>query len=210
MPYTMKNSKDEIAIIGLKGKTIGISYYYNSKKCPVNLESYLITDGKPVFPKRYFCNEHISSITFLSDTCIVYRNGTIADNNTVFSGDMANYVGSRLLPLDYEPQVSSVDKKLNVSPKADSTNSKPHAVFKPETSPELRINKITRQIQSFSDEYPQEKVYLHFDNTSYYLGETIWFKAYVVRADRYHLTNLSRVLYVELLNAEGHLLDTRK
>ena len=28
--------------------------------------------------------------------------------------------------------------------------------------------------------FPQEKVYLHFDNTSYYLGETMWFKAYVV------------------------------
>ena len=22
---------------------------------------------------------------------------------------------------------------------------------------------------------PQERVYLHFDNTAYYLGETIWF-----------------------------------
>ncbi|MBR3877275.1 MAG: hypothetical protein IKJ23_03740, partial [Bacteroidaceae bacterium] len=26
---------------------------------------------------------------------------------------------------------------------------------------------------------PPERVYLHFDNTSYYLGETIWFKAFV-------------------------------
>src|ERR1035437_2245235 len=210
MPYTMKNSKDEIAIIGLKGKTIRISYYYNSKKCPVNLESYLVTDGKPVFPKRYFCNEHHSTITFLSDTCMLYRNGTIAGNNIVFSGGMATYVGGRLLPLDYEPQVSSVAEKLNVSPKADSTNSKPRTEFERETSPDQKLKKITKQIQSFSEEYPQEKVYLHFDNTSYYLGETIWFKAYVVRADRHHLTNLSRVLYVELLNAEGHLLDTRK
>ena len=28
----------------------------------------------------------------------------------------------------------------------------------------------------------QEKVYLHFDNTGYFLGEKIWFKAYVTRA----------------------------
>ena len=27
--------------------------------------------------------------------------------------------------------------------------------------------------------FPQERVYLHFDNTAYYLGETMWFKAYV-------------------------------
>ena len=26
--------------------------------------------------------------------------------------------------------------------------------------------------------FPQERVYLHFDNTAYYLGETMWFKAY--------------------------------
>ena len=26
---------------------------------------------------------------------------------------------------------------------------------------------------------PPERVYLHFDNTAYYLGETMWFKAYV-------------------------------
>ena len=144
-PFIIEQSENEIAIIGLKGKKIGISYY-NSKKYPVNLESFLITDGKPVFPKRYFCNEHHSTITFLSDTCIVYRNGTVADNNIVFSGDMATYVGGRLLPLDYEPQVSSVTEKLHVSPKADSTNSKLHTEFEPETSPDLKIKKITRQI----------------------------------------------------------------
>ena len=26
----------------------------------------------------------------------------------------------------------------------------------------------------------QEKVYLHFDNNCYFLGDTIWYKAYVV------------------------------
>ena len=29
----------------------------------------------------------------------------------------------------------------------------------------------------FSRYYPQEKVYLHLDNTGYFKGETIWFKA---------------------------------
>ena len=30
-------------------------------------------------------------------------------------------------------------------------------------------------IQNFGDVLPQEKVYLHFDNTSYYQGDPIWF-----------------------------------
>ncbi len=56
----------------------------------------------------------------------------------------------------------------------------------------------------------QEKVYLHFDNTGYYMGEKIWFKAYVVRADNGHPTDKSRVLYVELLDAKGDVIEQRK
>jgi hypothetical protein len=36
--------------------------------------------------------------------------------------------------------------------------------------------------QQFAVDYPREKVYLHFDNNSYYQGDTIWYKAYVVTA----------------------------
>lgn len=58
--------------------------------------------------------------------------------------------------------------------------------------------------------YPQEKVYLHFDNTMYFLGDTIWFKSYVVRAEHNRLTDLSKVLYVELLTPEGEIVETKK
>ena len=57
---------------------------------------------------------------------------------------------------------------------------------------------------------PQEKVYLHFDNTGYFIGETIRFKAYVMRSDVGGLTDMSRVLYVELLNPGGDVIATRK
>jgi len=215
MPYVFKKSKDEIAIVGLKGKTIKLHYYYNNKKCPINMQNLKITEGKPVFPWGYSWNERISYMTFLSDDCILYKNGTALDNNIVFSGDMATYVGGHLLPLDYDLQDSLNSEKLvadnfSVSPLTDLNISKPHGELEPETSQEVNIKKITKQIQSFAVEYPQEKTYLHFDNTSYYLGETMWFKAYVVRADHNNLTSLSKVLYLELLNAEGHVLDTRK
>ena len=55
-----------------------------------------------------------------------------------------------------------------------------------------------------------EKVYLHLDNTGYFKGETIWFKAYVVRCDTEQRTDLSRVLYVELLNPSGDVVEKRK
>lgn len=65
-------------------------------------------------------------------------------------------------------------------------------------------------LERFARMFPQERVYMHFDNTSYYKGESIWFKAYVVRDDNLHTTNLSRILYVELLNSIGYPVETQK
>ena len=64
--------------------------------------------------------------------------------------------------------------------------------------------------EKFSVSFPQERVYVHFDNTSYYKGEDIWYKAYVVREDSMHHTDLSRILYVELLNPIGYPIETQK
>ena len=57
---------------------------------------------------------------------------------------------------------------------------------------------------------PQEKVYLHFDNSSYYLGETIWFKAFVTCYTSNEATDFSKVLYVELMSPEGYVVKTDK
>jgi len=40
-------------------------------------------------------------------------------------------------------------------------------------------------LQNFSNYIPQEKVYLHFDNTGYYPGDHIWFKCYVTSAQHH-------------------------
>ena len=61
----------------------------------------------------------------------------------------------------------------------------------------------------FHEAFPQEKVYLQFDNTSYYQGETVWFKAYVVNAKDLSRA-ASRVLYVDLLTADGTLVIQQK
>ena len=61
----------------------------------------------------------------------------------------------------------------------------------------------------FNTLYPQEKVYLHFDNTAYFSGETIWFCANVVGATASD-TAFSKVLYVELLSPTGVVLQQQK
>ena len=44
------------------------------------------------------------------------------------------------------------------------------------------LMRLAGNIHQFNSIFPQEKVYLQFDNTSYYIGETIWFKAFVSNA----------------------------
>lgn len=61
-------------------------------------------------------------------------------------------------------------------------------------------------IGNFAQNLPQEEVYLHFDNTSYYQGDKIWFKCYVVTSALRQATQLSKTLYVELLNPGGEII----
>ena len=67
-----------------------------------------------------------------------------------------------------------------------------------------------QKAMNFNKVLPQEKVYLHFDNMGYFENETLWFKAYVTRTDNGRPSNLSKVLYVELLNPSGDVVKTRK
>ena len=71
-------------------------------------------------------------------------------------------------------------------------------------------NGYLSRIDSFNFYYPHEKIYLHFDNTCYFLGDTIWFKGYLVNAIHHTPDNWSRTLYVELLTPEGQIITTQK
>lgn len=62
----------------------------------------------------------------------------------------------------------------------------------------------------FNRVVPQEKVYLHLDNMGYFENEQIWFKAYLTRTDTGRPSDLSKVLYVELLNMSGDVIKTTK
>lgn len=72
------------------------------------------------------------------------------------------------------------------------------------------LEKSLNTVNIFNKVFPQERVYLHFDNTGYFLGETIWFKAYLLRTDNDSLGSLSRVLYVELVDPSGNVAVTKK
>lgn len=54
-----------------------------------------------------------------------------------------------------------------------------------------------------------EKVYLHSDRDTYYPGDDLWFKAYLIDASDRSLTNHSQNLHVELISPAFIIVDSR-
>ena len=73
-----------------------------------------------------------------------------------------------------------------------------------------RLDSIAYRAMQVGQVMQQERVYLHFDNSAYYLGETMWFKAYVSFGADNRPSTLSKVLYVELVAPEGYVVETKK
>ncbi len=72
----------------------------------------------------------------------------------------------------------------------------------------VNVNTIVEKSQLVFQNYPIEKVHLHFDKPFYAVGDTIWFKGYLT-------SNLlefmpSQVMYVEILTERDSLIQTFK
>lgn len=64
---------------------------------------------------------------------------------------------------------------------------------------------VKTNIDGYSAAYPQEKIYIHYDKAAYAPGETVWFKAYIMKgAD---ISDLSKSFYVDFTDADGNLLQ---
>jgi hypothetical protein len=64
------------------------------------------------------------------------------------------------------------------------------------------LKSLIANIDKWREEHPQEKVHLHLDKPFYSMGDDIWFKAYVVNSEKNELSNLSNVLYVDLVDEQ--------
>ncbi|MES2417928.1 MAG: TonB-dependent receptor plug domain-containing protein [Bacteroidota bacterium] len=67
------------------------------------------------------------------------------------------------------------------------------------------FTELLKKLEEFTRKYPQEKVHLHLDKPYYAIGDDIWFKAYVIDSRTSEPTNISKVLYVELINEQDSL-----
>ena len=67
--------------------------------------------------------------------------------------------------------------------------------------------RIVAALDSFSFIRPQEKTYVQTDRNDYIAGESIWFKTYARLNEK--PTILSKVIYVDLMNASGQVVDKK-
>lgn len=72
------------------------------------------------------------------------------------------------------------------------------------------INKLVSLTQQYQLGRPYEKIHLHLDKPYYAIGDDIWFKAYVVQAENNQPSNLSKILYVDLINEKDSIEKTLK
>ncbi|WP_316735301.1 carboxypeptidase-like regulatory domain-containing protein [Pedobacter aquatilis] len=67
------------------------------------------------------------------------------------------------------------------------------------------FTQLLKKLEDYSNKYPQEKVYLHLDKPYYAIGDDIWFKAYTVNTKTLAPSEISKILYVELINEKDSL-----
>lgn len=66
---------------------------------------------------------------------------------------------------------------------------------------------IISKTAQFAQNYPTEKVYLHFDKPYYAVGDTIWFKAYVT-LEQHQLSAISKIVYVDMINSRDSVVQS--
>lgn len=66
--------------------------------------------------------------------------------------------------------------------------------------PDEKLDAIVANLEKLRADYPQEKVHLHLDKPYYSVGDDVWFQAYVVNAEHNELSDLSKVLHVDIVD----------
>jgi hypothetical protein len=59
------------------------------------------------------------------------------------------------------------------------------------------LKRVITAVDSFNVKLPAEQLYLHFDKNNYAIGDTLWFKAYLLKRSTHEYSPLSGIIYVE-------------
>lgn len=79
------------------------------------------------------------------------------------------------------------------------------AAFAQEDS--VALTTVIQKVTKYTNTYPTEKVYMHFDKPYYAVGDTIWFKAYVT-VQEHMLSGISKIVYVDLITNRDSIVTS--
>ncbi|MEP5612462.1 MAG: MG2 domain-containing protein, partial [Cyclobacteriaceae bacterium] len=71
-------------------------------------------------------------------------------------------------------------------------------------------DEVIQKLNEHLARYPQEKAYIHFDKPYYSVGETIWFKAYLLGAEKSNPQALSSLIRAELIDPNNKIISKRE
>jgi len=72
------------------------------------------------------------------------------------------------------------------------------------------LRKLAKLSDSLNREKPREKIYLQFDKPYYAVGDTIWFKAYLLDATYLAASGEGGILYVDITNDSSRVIQQYK
>jgi hypothetical protein len=72
-----------------------------------------------------------------------------------------------------------------------------------DTTDNVKIDKLLKQLETFRTKYAQQKIDLHTDKDSYLTGENIWMKCYLIDASSFIPDTTSKEIYVDLVDYNG-------
>jgi hypothetical protein len=68
--------------------------------------------------------------------------------------------------------------------------------------------KTVALFDSIRNNVPREKIYIHLDKSIYLQSDTLWFKAYLVSATENNPSGLSGLIYTEMIDANGDVVES--
>lgn len=72
------------------------------------------------------------------------------------------------------------------------------------------FDELLKRLQDYNKKYAQEKVHLHLDKPYYAIGDDIWFKAYILNTQSGEPSDISKAIYVELINEKDSVKSQLK
>lgn len=74
---------------------------------------------------------------------------------------------------------------------------------------QLDAKQLIDKVNGYHNRLPGEKIYLHLDKPAYAIGDTIWFKAYLMNAQTLKPSGKSGKIYIELINDSSVVVERR-